>query len=234
MSQSPFNIANSIFPGLNDKRGIMLCGYEWGFSKEDQEAISSGDEPKPDFNAQTTFANKSPTYGEMAFKWRYDNRIIKWFELFGHPLNRQGLGGDFEKCLLQTNWCDSQGHSIQGSYHAKLTDGKQVDNFLNHVAHFEPRLLMFFGSAMIDVLQAPEIKSSFEEICGAEGSPLKKIQKDFAGTRFKIGFQSFERCDLVSLPHPSSSRGLSDAYIALFASDIGSLIARVKAEKGLP
>lgn len=31
------NIGNSVFPEFNDNRGLMLCGYEWGFSKSDQD-----------------------------------------------------------------------------------------------------------------------------------------------------------------------------------------------------
>jgi len=36
------NIGNSIFPKLNDSNGIMLCGYEWGWSKEDQRDEKQG------------------------------------------------------------------------------------------------------------------------------------------------------------------------------------------------
>lgn len=28
------NLGNSIFTGFNDKEGLMICGCEWGFSKE--------------------------------------------------------------------------------------------------------------------------------------------------------------------------------------------------------
>ena len=35
---SKANIANSVFTGWNDSAGIMLCGYEWGWSKKDQIA----------------------------------------------------------------------------------------------------------------------------------------------------------------------------------------------------
>lgn len=227
------NLANSIFHGINDKRGILICGYEWGFSQEDQRIFAEGS-PAPFFDryATTTFSNKTPAHGSRALAWRYDKRIHKWFELWGHPLNREGLGGRFEQCLVQTNWCNTEGHHIVGSYHEKLSDPVQVDNFLFHIDELDPALILFMGSAMIDILQQPSVLSRFVEIVGPETSPLRKVQKDFVGRKFYVGFQGFQRCSVVSLPHPSSSRGLSDNYIALFAQEIGGLISPVKVAKG--
>lgn len=217
---------------MNDKRGILICGYEWGFSQEDQRAFAEGN-PPPFFDkdATTTFSNKAPAHGRRALAWRYDKRIHKWFELWGHPLNRDGLGGHFEKCIVQTNWCNTEGHHIEGNYYGKLTDSVQLDNFLFHISELDPALILFMGSAMIDVLQQPSVLHGFVRIVGPETSPLRKIQKSFKGRRFHVGFQSFRRCDIVSLPHPSSSRGLSDEYIALFAQEISGLISPIKLAK---
>jgi len=226
------NLANSLFRGLNDTRGILICGYEWGFSQEDQRIFSEGS-PPPFFDkdATTTFSNKMPAHGSRALAWRYDNRIHKWFELWGHPLDREGLGGPFEKCIVQTNWCNTGGHHIEGSYFEKLSDPAQVDNFLFHIGKLDPALILFMGSAIIDVLQQPAVMARFVETAGPEISPLRKIQKDFGGKRFKVGFQDFKRCSVVSLPHPSSSRGLSDKYVALFTQEISELISTVKLAK---
>lgn len=228
-----FNIANSIFPGLNSKGGIFVCGYEWGYSKKDEE------EEKLNINqvfipeAEATFSNKSPRYGDRAFRWRYDNRIVSWFELLGHPLSREGLGGDFEKCLIQTNWCNTQDRQIEGSYYEKLSAEDQVENFIAHVAEYQPQLILFFGSAMIDILQTPWILDRFCTVAGPVTKPLEKIAKAFSGRRFRVGFQSFEKCQIVSLPHPTSSRGLSNAYIELFKPEIGPILERVKISKGI-
>ena len=227
------NIANSLFAGLNDKRGILICGYEWGFSKEDQRLYVDGYEPVFDPNAVTIFSNKVPSYGERALAWRYDKRIIKWFGLWGHPLSGHGLGGEFEKCLVQTNWCNTQGHSIAGNYCQRLSQAEQVENFLFHAQILDPSLIIFMGSAIIDVLQAREVMEGFVKTAGKQIAPLRKVQKEFVGRRFKIGFQTFERCEVVCLPHPSSSRGLSDDYMLLFKQEIGELISTVKAEKGV-
>ena len=225
------NLGNSLFPGLNDKGGIMICGYEWGHSKDDQLRAASGDAPVINPNAITTFSNKTAAHGDKALSWPYDRRIIKWFELWGHPLSREGLGGRFEKCIVQTNWCDTQAHHLAKGYRQKLLDPEQVKNFILHVEKLRPKLIMFMGSVLIDVLQSEQAMKPFMEIAGIETIKLDKIQKDFQGRRFKIGFQSFENCDVVSLPHPSSARGLSDDYMALFREEIGGMIDEVRKSK---
>jgi hypothetical protein len=104
-----------------------------------------------------------------------------------------------------------------------------VENFLFHIAELDPALIIFMGSVMIDILQQLPVKPRFMDIVGPETSPLRKEQKDFARRRFYVGFQEYQRCSVVSLPHPSGSRGLSDNYIALFAKEIGGLISDFKA-----
>ena len=226
------NIANTIFPGFNDRRGIVLCGYEWGFSKQDKKDWEEGNISAP-LEAEAIFSNKALRYGERALTWRYDNRILKWFELWGHPLSRVNLGGAFEKCIAQTNWCRTQNYEMDRDYYSKLTEKSNAENFLHHINALEPAVLIFFGSVMIDALQAPLIKTRFSELMGKEVAPLSRVQKDYPGRRFRVGFQSFERCDVVSFPHPSSSRGLSDGYIALFNTEMSRLIEGVKIEKGV-
>lgn len=227
------NIGNSVFSGLNDKNGLMICGYEWGFSEADKKLFESGEEVFFDKNAITTFSNKSPAHGDRAFTWKYDKRIVKWFSLWGHPLSREGLGGDFEKLILQTNWCNTEGYKIQENYYTKLTNQEQIENFIFHIKKFTPSLILFMGSEIINILQDSSVKHRFEEILGqAESSPAK-VQKPFSGRRFKIGFQKFEKCQVVSLPHPSSSRGLKDDYIMQFAPEIGQLITELKRKKAI-
>ena len=227
------NIGNSIFPRLNDKHGLMICGYEWGFSEKDQRMVESGEEIFFDKDAVTVFPNKSPAHGKRAFSWKYDNRVIKWFSLWGHPLSREALGGDFEKCLVQTNWCNTEGHKIDEDYYHKLTNSEQLENFIFHIKELEPSLILFMGSEMINILQDKNVMKLFSEVMGNPESPPTKSQKPFSGRQFKIGFQSFTKCEVISLPHPSSSRGLSDDYISLFADEIGGLITGLKLRKGI-
>lgn len=227
------NIGNSIYKGLNDNNGIMICGYEWGFSKKDQGKKLKGEAQEFNAEALTIFSNKSPAHGEQAFTWRYDNRVIKWFDIWGHPLSRENLGGDFEKCIIQTNWCNTEGNYIKENYYQKLTKNDQIKNFIFHIKEFKPSLIIFMGSSIMDILQDEKVIYKFTEIMGPAKSRPKKIQKQFQGRQFKIGFQSFEKCEIISLPHPSSSRGLSDEYIELFATEISYQINKIKNRKGI-
>ena len=216
------NIGNSIFPGFNDSQGIMLCGYEWGFSKNDQDVSLSQEQERS--GVPHVFSNKAAEYGDAANGWKYDQRIIYWLELFGHKLDRCNLGGDFEKCILQTNWCDTQNNKMDGDYWSKLLEPSQVDNFIFHIETFKPRLILFFGSQIIKIMQSDKVLPRFMETAGKITEPLSFMAKKFDGRVFNIGFQGFERCKTVCFPHPSGSHGLSDDYIKLFSTEIGKLI----------
>jgi hypothetical protein len=230
MKEEDLNIGNSIYPGLNDNEGIMLCGYEWGGSEED--AVER-ERPKRTKDLKVVFSNKEPHHGPIAWTWRYDTRIVKWFGLWGHPLSREGEGHDFEKCILQTNWCDTQNVNMTGDYYQKLLQPDQIENFVQHIAYFKPRLLLFFGIKMISIMQQSSVLPRLEEILGKAISPPSIRQEPFQGKRFRIGFQKFENCDVIGLPHPSGSQGLQDEYIQLFSQEIGQSIAAVKRRKGL-
>ena len=45
---SDLNLSNSIFQGYNDKHGLMICGYEWGWSKADEVAYVAGEYKLPE------------------------------------------------------------------------------------------------------------------------------------------------------------------------------------------
>lgn len=216
------NIGNTLFPGFNDNQGIMLCGYEWGFSKSDQ--YTSLIQERNRIGVPHAFSNKAAEYGEIANSWKYDQRIIYWFELFGHKLSQRETGGNFEKCLLQTNWCDTQNNKMEGDYWSKLLEPSQADNFITHIEMFKPRLIFFFGSQIIKILQSDKVLPRFIETAGEVTELLSFRTKVFNGRVFNIGFQGFENCKTVCFPHPSGSHGLSDDYIKLFSPEIGKLI----------
>jgi len=225
------NIGNSIFPGFNDKQGIMLCGYEWGLSKADQDFLQTNEHKRA--GVIHAFSNKSLEYGKVANTWRYDQRIIHWFEIFGHKLNTDGTGGDFEKCLLQTNWCNTEGNKIEENYWTKLLNPEQVNNFIGYIEEFKPKLIFFFGSQIIKILQHDSVLPRFMNTAGSVTGPLTFHQKQFTGRTFDVTFQSFENCKIVAFPHPSSSRGLSDNYIRLFSREIDNLLQEFKKFKGI-
>jgi len=225
------NIGNSVFLGFNDTQGIMLCGYESGFSKAD-EASSQLNEQKRN-GVPHVFSNKAAEYGDVANGWKYDRRIIHWFDLFGHKLSQIDTGGDFEKCIVQTNWCGTQNNNIDGNYWEKLLSHDSIDNFIAHIEMFKPRLILFFGSQIVKILQSEKVLPQFVQIMGEITEPLRYCKKPFHGKAFNVGFQGFKHCKLVCFPHPSGSHGLNDDYIQLFAEEIGTLVQEFKDFKGV-
>ena len=224
------NLGNSIFKGFNDKSGLMICGYEWGWSKADEAAYQNGDYQLPETEAEHTFANKTPQFGERAKTWRFNNTIKTWFEIWGHPLNEEGLGDSFEKSMMQTNWAYTYDNAIKS--YGKFTSPEQVTNFILHIQILQPKVILFMGSRLLDYLNHPAVLPQFKQIVGEETAPRRYVQKPFKGIRFKVGFQKFEQCQVVCLPHPSGSRGVSYDYIALFQPEMDKILSDYKSERG--
>ncbi|KAB2310686.1 hypothetical protein F8A87_08350 [Betaproteobacteria bacterium SCN2] len=221
------NLAHTQFP--QQQEGLMICGYEWGYSKTDQENDEAGNVQPIELNSGCTFSNKGLCYGPRAYSWPYDQNIIKWFGFWGHALNRDNPG-DFEKSIAQTNWCNTEGHSMGGDY-TKLLIPVHVDNFIFHVDHFRPSVILLMGSKLIEKMQDGKVLGRFKQIMGNCTKDPFAVQKPFNGRRFKVWFQSFERCEVACLPHPSGSHGLNDDYIALFRDEVGGLLSRYKRNK---
>jgi len=217
----PLNVAHTLFPEAS--RGLMLCGYEWGHPKADQRDdanLRSGDA-----ETVTTFSTKELA-DPRALRWRYDLRIQEWFRLWGHALGKDP-SARFERSVVQTNWCDTMGNRMSGSIQAKLLDAGSVRNFLLHVNELQPSLIVFFGSQLVKSLNSAAVLGEFSKVMGGVTSPLEfKTKPD--GVGFKIAFQSFERCDVVGVPHPSSTRGLTDEYVSSFKKEIGGRIQRYR------
>lgn len=226
-NETDLNVGNSIFPEFNGKHGIILCGYEWGYSRHDQYLEENHrDELEAKKAEVLSFYQKSKLYSSP-----YDLRIIKWFDFFGHPLGiDEGLSA-FDKCILQTNWCDSQGNFV--SDYEKFLSDENSQNFLKIMDAYRPKILMLMGVKQIEYLQSPSIKNSFSEIFGREVSPVEILKKPFSGRKFKVGFQKFEGVDVIAFPHPSGSRGLADDYIKLFSENMRNIFNEYRRQKGV-
>lgn len=227
--RTDLNIGNSIFKGFNDEHGIVLCGYEWGCAKDSNCADVPTELSKP----PVTFANKVPVHGPDAKTWPYDNRIIKWFSIWGHPLNEDGLGADFDKCIVQTNWCDTQAHHIDEDYGTKLLRRESIDNFIEHMAALRPRIIIFFGIKQLDFLQHSSVLPKFEAIFGEKQEQPQVMTKPFSGKQFRVGFQRFGNTTVAAFPHPSGSQGLSNEYISLFKEEMNSVLSDFKKSRSI-
>ncbi len=216
---------SSIFPGFNDRGGIMVCGLERGKSK-------SGGNVKVNLEAKYTFSNPCPKFGAVARTWQFQNRIIKWFSLWGHPLTRNHPDNatDFDRCIVHANWCNTQNHKFcdDGGY-SKAKRPKQIENFIDQVARRKPKLIIFFGIKLFDILQEKPIMEQFQR-SGEMGKCIRKfIRKE---GRFRVGFQEFENGNVVAFPHPSWN--WSHATIKIFRPEMDALFRKFKREKGLP
>ena len=230
------NLQHSLFKGFNDNEGIVVCGIEAGMSKDEQETIARGDQiTSHSTYAVCTFSSKYLRY--EGWPWPFDRRIIKWFDLWGHPITTKGPdeAPDFDRCIVNINWCNSQ-NPRAGKYWEKARFPCQVDNFILHVSRLRPKLILLLGVQLIWVLQAPEILSRFQSSSeGGMGNKISNVQilkKDFSGRRFQVGFQEFENGDVVALPH-TASMGLSDGYIEKFKEEMDVRISKVKRGKGI-
>jgi len=232
------NLATGLFEGYNDKGGIMICGYEWGYSKKDQKREKNGNNNCCDegggqdiSESNAVFSNNATFYRKNEEQWRFNKRIVEFFERWGHPLTEKS--GSFEKTIVQTNWCNTQGNHIKGNRLKKLLDPERemAKNFIFHIKELQPRLVLLFGYAMIDALQDGSVIEPFKEIMGEiapiDGEPF--ATKEFAGGRFYM--QNFEKCKVVCLPHPRAS--VSYDTIELFKDELSSRIQEVKNLKGI-
>jgi hypothetical protein len=219
-------VGHTVYP--QQINGIMLCGYEWG-GENDQDLESKQAQLASSIETECSFANKELRYGSAALRWPYDQRIIRWFDRWGHPLNRRSPG-DFEKSIVQTNWCNTQAKAMNGNY-AKLKEPKQIENFLLHVTYFKPKIIFLMGRQLINTLSSSLVLPQLEKVIGKAMSSPQGLQKPFPGRRFFVFFQSFENCEIICLPHPSGSRQLSDDYIELFRDQIGLKLMQFKHDR---
>ena len=193
----------------------MICGYNWG-----------GDPSDPGRSSSRSF------FSDVHDGNRYRNRIIRWFELWGHPLVRD-VGNEtwFERSIVQTNWLPTQSKSLKGMQLAAECIRCWSD-FALLVEHFRPRLLLLMGSRLIDALNFPVCQERMGFLLGKPGAVTYEAHNETVNghplRKFKVYFQNFGTTSVVCLPHPTGSRGLHDQYVASFSSKIGGHIAAFK------
>lgn len=200
------DVCNSIF-AENSKRGIMLCGYELGGNSTDSSCMNQ--------KKICTFADKFHRYGDEAKIWPYDNRIKKWFQWWGHPLNEDNPG-PFERSILQVNWMNTQHRSLDEykkeykEKHGKspscrnlLTDDINLNNFFRLLEKYRPRVIIFFGIEMFRCLKDDTlVKKKFIDLMGEKDvNTVYKKYKTKSGHNRYAGFMSFENCEVIGLPH---------------------------------
>lgn len=211
------NTATACF-AENRKAGIMICGINWGGSPEEEST-----EEKESFFSDSS-VNSYP----------YRNRLLVWFELFGHPLStKPENAGVFEKSIIQTNWLNNQSPNMNGkSLYTECVN--QWANFEYHLSTLEPKIIVFLSVSLLDTLNSQACIKNATKTLGEACKP-DYFQKDiYHGEkklkRFRVGIQKFSKTTIIALPHPTGSRGLSNDYISAFKPEINPIFEAFKNE----
>ena len=154
---------------------------------------------------------------------------MKWFSLWGYNLTDSiDDAGDFEKSIVQTNWLQTCSNNMDGinTQQACIQD---CDSFLQTCEFLNPKILMLFSKELFLAFNSDSLKPKVQSIFGNKINKAEWLQKNVVVDgkeciKFKVGFQKYEGLNVISLPHATSARGLSDDYIASFKPEISQII----------
>ena len=193
----------------NLSRGIMICGYNYGFSREEEAREEAGifntSERKSFFSDQAV--NKTP----------YRNKLVSLFHAWGIRLEtEEGRESAFERSFFQTNWLSTQSRNI--SDEEKITVDTLVagaDGFLQLIAERKPRVILFVGRNLIEALNDIRIRDRVEQILGKRpgNAVVHYSESSTGGVRFKVLTQQFPNAVVVGIPHVTGTRGLTNDYM---------------------
>ncbi len=88
------------------------------------------------------------------------------------------------------------------------------------------------GIKLLDALNDKDCIPYIRPVLGYE-SPVNYQIKDTiidgkTLRKFRVGFQKFEACDVIALPHPSGSKRLHYEYIKAFKDQISTILENYK------
>lgn len=195
----------------NLSRGIMICGYNFGFSAADAEreeqGIMAAEQP-------SSFFSDSQVNDTL-----FRNRLVRWLNSWGPPLANDGKNvGAYERSFFQTNWLGTQTNTIADD---GISIGKLVaesEGILSLIEVRKPRLIIFTGSQLIEALNDIKIREKVESILGPRPGNAQIHVSDArtTGSKFKLLEQQFPETAIVCIPHATGARGVSDEYMAGF------------------
>ncbi|WP_104712578.1 hypothetical protein [Helicobacter cetorum] len=206
---------------FNKKHGLVICGLNYGVGV---------DEELDDVNAEfiKKVSEKEQSYYFPAIPYRFQRRITKWFSLWDCALESEEENmGAFEKSLININWVDTKSKNFDD----ELIEHK--DNFLQYIEVLEPKLLFFFGIDMLRALNDERVKPYAEKTLGKVVNDFTYISRvaNSRGDNYSVGFQSFEKCEVVAFPHPRSA--VSNVFVSSFKDNIKPLIENYRKFKGV-
>lgn len=198
----------------NIQGGIMICGINYGYSKQDEMADSDAVRIEQEQDAAPSFFSDVSVNGGP-----YKTRILEWLTGWGIPLERDtAQPSGLERSYLQTNWIDSQTRSIDSDIDEQINGAVLIeraeDGFLQLVEARRPRVIVFVGLMLIEAFNDIRLRSRVESLLGPRsGNASMHFGDDnLSKKRFKVLTQKFGDTWVVGLPH-TSTQGLSYAYM---------------------
>lgn len=204
----------------NKRGGIMVCGINFGFSKEEEALENAG--VISDVEVRSFFSDATVN------KTRFRDRLLTWMSSWGIQLATQpGTEGAFERSFFQTNWLETQTNSVtsDGVINSNVLV-QEADGILNLLDQRRPAKIILVGSKLIDAINDIRLRARVESILGPRsGNAIihKAIPSGAHKKHFKIYTQTFGDSRILCLPH-AQSRGLTDEYMAAFKPVIGNFL----------
>lgn len=209
------NIETQIFK--ESYNGIVICGLNWGGTQSENDIYYKQEEKS--------------YFSHPMYNCRFRERLLKWFEIWGHKLETMDENASFlEKSISYTNWLNTKSKNLKGiDIFSELKNN--TDNIINTINILSPKIIVFLSKQLIYALNEPAMLYKLRDTLG-NNKPFEEIslQKQFTENykRFKIYKQEFDNCTIISLPHPSGSRGLKNEYIQLFREDMNTIFTIYK------
>lgn len=200
--------------------GILLCGINPGDGAEHRETTYVEDAPK------SFFSDTDPTCQNGKFP--YQRRIREWFRTWGHPLD-EAKDGPLERSISQANWIGESTRYAGAFYEWRFLVERAGEEFFPILEAVRPRMILFFGVQHLPRAFAdPRLRDREVALFGAVTKGLHSIWKERASGkgRFRATAMSFERCQVLGLPHPTPpSRALANEDVAKLGPEFSAALA---------
>lgn len=197
---------------------LMLCGLNHGWGKKDEQHKAEGTNRMDKY--KSFFSDKAVNKSD------FRDKIVKWFDLWGYPLENTDAGV-FEKSITQTNWLQSASSGMKDNEEKTFIDSS--DDFINTCSELKPKLILFFGQELIKAFTSEQMSDKVEDIFGKKQGKCHPQQKDVVHNgknriRFTFFFQSYENLEIVAMPHATGAIGVADDYIKSFKPEMKEII----------
>lgn len=197
--------------------GVMACGIDFGFSKADEE--DEAQSASVQVELKSFFSDVSVRKSD-----KFRQRVLSWLALWGAGLNSElDKVTSNERSYFQTNWLDEQNRSNDGPVGLLVNN---CNGILELIEDRKPRLIIFCGANLIEALNDVSIRERVEVILGKRPGNAFAYQRPpiNGGKQFKVLVQKWPNTTVVSIPHPTGTRGVQDTYMAQFEDVLRPLL----------